>query len=549
MAILNSVSGVTSNTTIVNGTAYTQNIINLGGNNSSCSGGTNYCQEGYSVYVPCLKSITRGQNVCFQFYIADKGSQDTLDLNDLCGLTFSLSGPFGCSYGDYTYPNDIKSLQGEDLAELKCETFDGNIYRFDVGYIEYDVENKKITEFDIEDVNKSNDGLNVNVVGVYGDFYKGEVPFVKAEDSPTHIFVGWTTDERLSELCENFNIDDVIVSYENEWIWESPIDRDITIYAVYRKRKKYRVMLSFDNRHSYFLISYNNDITMLSDKERDYVEILEGYRFIAKCCPISSYNRQDKITYSYRFYKWSDGYLEQIREYVATDDLFVNGVLRLIAICSNDKVASDVAYNDNTDITNVENIFVINLPKYHPLSNGIYTYTPNDNIIGFTGVEQIYNSNNNMYHSYITLNKDGYLLFDSECNEGDDIKVVIELADKIGCKTEGEIFVKNGEQITSVYSNDRYTTEFEFDFRNCESNIFEITTTFENICIHKICVYEKIITNKGLVELCIPKEDTVKFYRGILNMSGAICVNDNWYGLDTVQIGVVNNITPISIIE
>ena len=39
----------------------------------------------------------------------------------------------------------------------------------------------------------------------------------------------------------------------------------------------------------------------------------------------------------------------------------------------------------------------------------------------------------------------------------------------------------------------------------------------------------------------------MKFYRGVLNMSGAICVDDNWYGLDTVQIDNVNNIKPIEI--
>lgn len=83
MAVFNYGSNVSSSTTtIVNGTAYTQNIINLG-DNSSCSSGPNMCQDGYSLYVPCIKNITRGQQVCFDLYIADNSTQDTLDLNDM----------------------------------------------------------------------------------------------------------------------------------------------------------------------------------------------------------------------------------------------------------------------------------------------------------------------------------------------------------------------------------------------------------------------------------------------------------------------------------
>lgn len=564
-------SGITSNTTIVNGVAYTQNVINLGGTNA-CSAGPEYCQDGYSLYVPCLKNITRGQNVCFQVYIADKENQDTLDLDRLCGLTLDLSGPYGCPYGSYTWPDDIKSLQGLELSELKCNSFDGNIYRLDLGFLELD--GKKLNEIDIDDVNKSNDGFNVNVQGVYGDFYKGETPYLIANDSPTHIFVGWTTDERFDELCENFTIDDVIVSREHEWKWEEPIDRNMSIYAIYRKRKKYRVMVSFDNRHSYFMVTYNGKTTMLSDKQRDYVEVLEGYHFIATCVPIVSKDKDGNITHTYTFYKWNDGYPYQKREYLVEDKLFKNDVLRLYAICGEDKITNDKNSNFINDITPTEDIFETNLPDEHKSGYMSLPFSPNEIIYDFDGVKQIYDpENKNNIYSYISLSEDGFITFDFGDISGDlTIKIDIDTSNLNLESTKnkplghtllnmlkrkphldrhpekrGELTIKNNTDEETVKINTNDDNELVFTFKNCTDGIFTISTNIDDLHIVKICVYQNIITNKGLVELCVPPEDTLKFYRGILNMSGAICVDGNWFGLDSVQVGVVNKLNPINI--
>ena len=41
-------NNIASSTNIINGVAYTQNVINLG-NSGACSNTPNYCQEGYSI--------------------------------------------------------------------------------------------------------------------------------------------------------------------------------------------------------------------------------------------------------------------------------------------------------------------------------------------------------------------------------------------------------------------------------------------------------------------------------------------------------------------
>ena len=208
-------------------------------------------------------------------------------------------------------------------------------YNLDLGYIE--LENNEFTEIELENVNTGD--FTVNVKGVYGSFYKGETPYLEANDSPTHVFVGWTTDERINDICENFKTDDLIVSNEHIWNWETPLDRDMVIFAVYRKRKVYKVMIDFENRHSYFMVTYGEKTIMLSDKERDFIKVQEGHHFIVKCCPLISTNRNGEIIHTYNFYNWSDGNSYQTREYYADDNLFL-GCSNEVRIDSNYVVLS-----------------------------------------------------------------------------------------------------------------------------------------------------------------------------------------------------------------
>ena len=55
-----------------------RNIYNIGTN--SCDNGPSYCAEGYALYFPCLKDITKGQDVCFDFYVADYAGKNAKDI-------------------------------------------------------------------------------------------------------------------------------------------------------------------------------------------------------------------------------------------------------------------------------------------------------------------------------------------------------------------------------------------------------------------------------------------------------------------------------------
>ena len=39
-------------------------------------GVNNECGFGYSLYFPCIKTITRGENACFDFYIVDNSTKE-----------------------------------------------------------------------------------------------------------------------------------------------------------------------------------------------------------------------------------------------------------------------------------------------------------------------------------------------------------------------------------------------------------------------------------------------------------------------------------------
>lgn len=565
---------VTSSTTMVNGVMMTQNVINLGGN-SACSNGPSYCQEGYSIYVPCLKNITRGQKVCFEMYITDKENEDTLDLSDLCGLTLELTGPFGCPYDTYTWPDDITVLQRDELSEIQCERFDGDTFNVSLGFYEVDLKSKNLMRIPYDDVNNQESELdyNVDVRGVIGDFYKGEKPTLSAYDSPTHIFVGWTTQEIIDDVCSSFLINDLVISIDNVFEWEDEIDGDVEVIAVYRRRETYEVGVSFNNRHSYFNVTFNGETTMLSDKQRDFVTVTEGYHFQAECKPLTTKDINGNIEKTYIFYNWEDGNKNQVREYFATDDLFKkepNGTyrLRLMAFCEN-LMSIDDEYNLLPNkLEPTEDVFYTNLPEFSTLEPRSTVFNGSDNIDEYDNVLQVYNPDGDI-RSYISILEGGYIKFNTAVEEGSMINVVLnirpdslekyfpkirplnfELKDGIKpVEPVGKIVVKNGTTSKIVEITSLETNEFTFEFDSCETDEFEIYSSFDSLDVENICIFEKIIVDKGKIQLCIPPEDTIKFHSGVLNVNGAICVNDNWWGMESTQLGVVNRINPISIVE
>lgn len=539
---------MSSMTNVMNGIAYTQNIMNLGGGGACGNGSPTYCQEGYSFYVPCIKNITRGQNVCFQFYVADKLNQDTLDLKDLESMTVQLTGPFGCAYKSYTYPDDIKSLQEDDYREMICNEFSGRIFNFELGYLEVDFGQYTITEIEEDKVNNSD--YNVNVIGRVGEFLYGEYPYLKADDSTTHIFVGWTTSERLDEVCPFFTKDDIIISDDKYFVFDEPIDRDIKIYALYKKRREYKIKVSFENRHSYFNITYNGKTTMLSDKERDYVSVLEGYHFVAECVPVESKDKEGIFNHTYNFLKWGDGEMNQVREYFVTKELFNDfGEMRLFAYCDGKHVLDSMNFKNRLIPT--EDNFEDNLPEYRTLESCVVDYFPSEDIVEFEGLKQIYDTEG---INCVSLERDGYFIIDAGFDEVKDVRIDIKInTDNFLFQDEetgsyGQITVRNGDNAISADILTNEETDILFDFSKCESGLFEVSSTFSDLHIEGICVLERVIINKGLLELCVPPEDTKLFYTGVLNMNGVISVGGNVFGMESVQIGQVNKLNPINII-
>ena len=80
------------------------------GNNTGCSV-NNECEYGYSLYFPCIKTITRGENACFDFYIVDNATKEEIDLREVDDITLNVSGRYNCNFGSFSYPENIKSLQ------------------------------------------------------------------------------------------------------------------------------------------------------------------------------------------------------------------------------------------------------------------------------------------------------------------------------------------------------------------------------------------------------------------------------------------------------
>ena len=85
------------------------------GNNCSVN---NECESGYSLYFPCIKTITRGENACFDFYIVDNSTKQEVDLREVDDITLNLYGRYNCNFGSYSYPDNINFLQIEKFSDL-----------------------------------------------------------------------------------------------------------------------------------------------------------------------------------------------------------------------------------------------------------------------------------------------------------------------------------------------------------------------------------------------------------------------------------------------
>ena len=538
-----------------------RNVYNIGTN--SCSSGPTYCAEGYALYFPCLKDVTKGQDVCFDFYVADYAGRNELisdldslpdtgkelaDLRNVDAISLNLIGAFNCPYGTYSYPDNISSLQTEEYPVIYTNDF-GNRNLCHLNVIKIDIDGAD-----------SDDQYDSDVQYYYkeGNYYSGTSVTISAYDTPTHIFEGWTLFNSDDEDCPDSTIYGDIISEKNTYTFT--IENDINIYAIYRPRKVYTIIVDPDNESSYFIVNYKNTDYPLRNKKKeifndgfDYVEILEGYHFVAKCIPsvnVISNNPNHKKT-TYKFVKWSDGNTLRCRLFVAGRD---DETIKLKAEC-----VGPVPYFEYEDETILYN------DKFD--KDGIHIDTKFSDITDYYGDEYTVSSYD-VDHKFI--DGKGYLYFNnkstlvnnrstlvlSSFNIEDGVKINIHAKSDDSCNITVDV---NGYSLTKTISDSEFM-DYKFYFSKSNKSVIKISSVGKCL-IDLLEVCREEIIDKGKARFCLSSEVTSKLPSGPLSVNGAIAVgelgvdengeltvnNPQAYGLATTQIGAINRLPKITI--
>ena len=136
--------------------------------NNSC-GVNNECEYGYSLYFTCVKTLTRGENTCFDFYIVDNTTKEEVDLREVDDITLNVSGRYNCNFGSFSYPENIKSSQVEKFSQILCDVDFSNIINKVDLYIDIVDENHNLIESVLFDRNLN---LDIAIEGAIGYFLK-----------------------------------------------------------------------------------------------------------------------------------------------------------------------------------------------------------------------------------------------------------------------------------------------------------------------------------------------------------------------------------------
>lgn len=473
--------------------------------NNTCSV-NNECESGYSLYFPCVRTITRGENVCFDFYIADNATKDTVDLREVDDITLNISGRYNCNFGSYSYPENIKSLQVEKFSEVLYDVDFSNIINEVKLYIDVVDENHNLIESFLFDENLI---LDIAIEGSIGYFVNGYnadgVLNLKGFDTYSYMFLGWNIDE-TDEDCGLENVYDFLIKDKN-LVYD--ITNDCVIHAVYQKRREFIVKMADDNYNSSFAVEYMGEKTIIQNGVT--VTALEGHNLKVSCIPFSMK--------PYKFEKWDDGYGIPYRVLnVSGDDLVV--LLKAHCTLNND----NVSYVDNIDastLNNFKNIYPTNkdsifIENYH-IDN---MYINNCEVDVLNDVP------------YIKIIDNGYIQISNIAEIGN---LKLSLNNKGGkCK----LFIDNYEIPSSVVESNEFSFEFEGGI---------ITLTGNNSCVFGLTIGKEVIYDKGKCMLCLSSEDTLKFHPGDLVVEGGVIVNGNAYGISPVNFAKVSNITPLII--
>lgn len=533
-----------------------RNVYNIGTN--SCSSGPTYCAEGYALYFPCLKDVTKGQDVCFDFYVADYAGRNKLtsdldslpdtgkelaDLRNVDAISLNLIGVFNCPYGTYSYPDNISSLQTEEYPV---------IYTNDFG-------NRNLCHLQVIKIDIDGAGSDDQYDSQEGNYYSGTSVTISAYDTPTHIFEGWALFDTNDEDCPDSTIYDDIISTEN--IYTFTIENDINIFAIYRPRKVYTIIVDSDNKSSHFSVNYDNidydihnrDEEIFNDGFNSVENVLEGYHFVAKCIPnvnVISNNPNHKKT-TYEFVKWSDGNTSRCRLFVADGD---DEIIKLKAECVGPVpyfVYKDetILYNDEFDEVGIHiDTEFSDITDYYGDEYTVSSYDVDHKFIDGKGY--LYFNNK----STLVNNKSTLVL--SSFNIEDGVKINIHAKSDDSCNITVDV---NGYSLTKTISNSEFK-DYEFYFSKSNKSVIKISSNGKCL-IDLLEVCREEIIDKGKARFCLSSEVTSKLPSGPLSVNGAIAVGElgvdengeltvndpQTYGLATTQIGVINRLPKITI--
>ena len=501
-----------------------QNVYNIGTN--SCSVGTQYCTNEYALYFPCLKEITRGQNACFDFYIADGSTKDVVDLRKVDAISLNLNGQFNCSYGTFSYPDNILSLQTE---------------RYPVVYIN-DFGERKLCHFSLFMIDTENTGSEAYYNTQEGDFYSGTEVRVAAYNTPTHIFLGWANINLEDDDCPDENWNDDIISTSNKYSFI--IKEDTILLALYRPRKRYSIISDSTNLSSHFrgvyydgrVINLSNrpDEALFNDGDNKFEDALEGYQMIVSCIPVDI----DNITYN--FVEWKDHSTSNPRLFRIGEDTipFEDGdTIKLNAYCNTQVSSSpleDINFED--DIFDEDGIHILNNEEEISDIEVIYD---------FYGDGEHIKSVEEAYQKFIKENGYIYLHFGSITLSSEGIEEGVKINIHAKADELCELHIKcNDYKITQTLTDEFKL--YEFYFSKCNKSDIVITS-YGDCLIDVIEICREELVDGGKAQFCLDAETTSHIPPGPLTVNGAIMVEGQSYGLATTAIGQVNKLPKITI--
>lgn len=490
-------------------------------NTNSCSDILNrVCETGYSLYFPCIKNVTRGENTCFDFYVVDNVEREEIDLRDVDDITLNMSGRYNCNFGSYSYPDNIEYVQHEDFSEKLYDTdlSDIIIHNVDMYIDEVDEYYNVTRSFFLGEEN-----FRLCIDGVVGKFLEGSEKYgvldLVANDTSNHIFLGWYVEE--NDECESGNKYDRLIK-SNRLTFN--VTDDFVIRAVYRKRKIYDIKISPDNVNSNFAVEYMNTTTKLTS-DRQYVKVLEGHDVKLRCLPHEIYTSDNQLK-PCKFVKWDDGFESPYRILKVGGD---NNVIYLKAYCSPDEV-ENIKYID--DIKLLNNFFTtrpekrdIFRTKDGIIFDNLFLYNcdivPNEG----NGVTYIVLSNEDNYLQIVNINDVGRMT----------IIVNVDYSMSSGIP---KVFLGNDEILHSDLG-------FVFDY-NGESLVIR-GGSGGRIFITSLYILKEVIYDKGKCRFCLNSDETLKLQPGEITVDGGVVVNENPYGISPVKIANVTTVTPLKI--